>query len=43
MTVVTLHVRVWIEIAFVVGNKINACVTLHVRVWIEIRNPRQTL
>ena len=33
---VTLHVRVWIEIIYVIANKIHMLVTLHVRVWIEI-------
>ena len=40
---VTLHVRVWIEIASVCVQKYSIGVTLHVRVWIEMTVERWDL
>ena len=34
--VVTLHARVWIEIAMLSTRAVSKAVTLHARVWIEI-------
>ena len=36
--IVTLHVRVWIEMTSVPRAAVLKAVTLHVRVWIEIRS-----
>ena len=33
---VTLHVRAWIEISFVINTASCVSVTLHVRAWIEM-------
>ena len=36
--IVTLHARVWIEMALVTTPNSGVPVTLHARVWIEIRD-----